>query len=761
MRSPFTAAGLRRLFAEERDDLLLLLQISIAVLLVWIVLLGWSLGSFISGGDALGLDLNLYLQFLREDGVWQNVVYRAGILGGANQHDVWGSNLFFLLTAKLGIGPRAAFNAFDLITQISVGFFGVRFLKPGHFLWNVPRALLFAFSPFVALRFAQGHYGLVMVMTAFSSSVLFLYGLKERRITLTLLAVYAAILMSSLGQQNYQFIFYGALFGAPFIAVAFWRGRPNRATIGRFSAFALFLAACVLLSAPRIISEVDYALGPDSNRVQSMSNVIYSYTTATATDWLSSLFWGLELVPTGRDPFLFHETNYPMGPLLLFPLLLLAKRRFALPTAALLSAALAVAFSMNLEPVSGWLADIAPPLKAFRVPERAMLPFLVLLPWIAMRGIDEAFPGDEGAMERRDLLRWSLPAFFAAALCVYKAPQLPREIAAWAAAACAVLSLVRPDTLRRLPRKQVLFCAALILAAAELAAFKERLKPFQTERQVFEPLDALRERVLSSAGEDALRPLTRSHFDYRVNAVTNKGGAMGISTIEGYTQPTRRFAQLLFALKGKPLNATAVNFQHFRVGTDFFKVFSQLYNIRHLFRQARPGFVALEDGFGEAWFSDEIVYDEEFPALARSLYAGLDRSKLNVVKADALTPRPGSLPAFSPRCAQAKIDSVETAHGGQRIAIATRPATDCPLTVSTNFVARVRAVATLASGETKELAPFPGYGALLSLIAPANAREIEIEFPPYEPAFGDALFWLGALMMIAAIFLAGKSRSAP
>ena len=63
---------------------------------------------------------------------------------------------------------------------------------------------------------------------------------------------------------------------------------------------------------------IEYATGSDAARSLSEVSVVYSYTTATWRDWQSSLLWGLELVQSGRPPDLRHETNYPLGPLLLF-----------------------------------------------------------------------------------------------------------------------------------------------------------------------------------------------------------------------------------------------------------------------------------------------------------------------------------------------------------------------------------------------------------------------------------------------------------
>lgn len=749
-----------RLFREERGDLALLAGISAGIVVVWAALFGWSAGEYLAGGDSLGLDLNIYLQFLREGGEWRNVVYRPGILGGANLHDVWGSNLYYLLAAKLGVAPKECFNSFVFVTQISLAFFGVRFLRPGGLPWNLLRAGLIAFSPFIALRFSQGHYGLVMAMTFFLSSFLFLHDLKTRPFTLTSLAVYAATMLFTFGQQNYQFLFYGALFGGPFLAVALARGLPVRSGRARFAALALLVAACVCVSLPRIAGQLEYALGPDSSRGASEANVIYSYTTATAIDWLSSVFWGLELVPTGRDSFLFHETNYPMGPLLLLPLLLVARRRYALPVAALASAAVAVAFSADVEPFSGWLAGAVPPLRGFRVPERAMLPFLLVLPWMALAGIDEAYLREGGPIGRKDFLNRAAPAFVAAAIAAYASPKLPREILAWAAAAAIVAFAIFPRFLPKVPRRRVLVCAVIALAGAELSAFRERLAPFQTDAQVLRPLEQRKEQILASTGEEVLRPLTRSHFEYRINAVTNKGGVMGISTIEGYSHPTRRFAQLLFALKDRPVNPTAVNFQKFHAGTGFFRAFERLYNIRFLFRAKNRQTVRLEGGFGEAWFSSEVELVEDFPGLARSIHGGVSRERLKIVRSDPMAPEWGPRARFDPACAGEAVGGVLARHGGQEIEIRAATGHDCPLTVSTNYVSRVRARATLASGESRPLEPFPGYGALLSMVVPKGTGSVAIGFPAHEPGWTGVAFWLGWLLLAGSVVLFRRSSGA-
>jgi len=273
-----------------------------------------------------------------------------------------------------------------------------------------------------------------------------------------------------------------------------------------------------------------------------------------------------------------------------------------------------------------------------------------------------------------------------------------------------------------------------------------------------EPLDDAKRGILSSAGAELLRPLTRSHFDSDINFVTNKGGVMGISTIEGYSQPTRRFAQLHASLEGKPVNPTAVMFGTFHPGTDFFGVFEKLYNIRYLLLLRENRVVFLTGGFGEAWFSNRIEYVEDFPQLARSLYVDLSKDRLEIVKSDAFAPRWRGSEVFSSACSRTRIDSIDVELGGQKIGIETNNDIPCPLTVSTNFLSRVRAVATSSSGAKTLLAAFPGYGALLSMIVPAQTRRIDIEFPACEPGWSEVVFWSGALFMLASLLLFRRLR---
>ena len=374
------------------------------------------------------------------------------------------------------------------------------------------------------------------------------------------------------------------------------------------------------------------------------------------------------------------------------------------------------------------------------MPTRAILPALFVLPILALAGV---LLGPE-----RPRLR---PALGLAAAAMYLVPALVRELAGWTVAAAAAFRPRRLGRLAAIPPGT----AFVVLAAGGLAAFRERVVSFDS----FPDGNAL----LASArrvGDEARRaqaavrsPLVRvsAAFEWP-ELLSNTAVATGLSSLDGYYFPQRRLVELVCATRGQPYqpNSLLLRFPPERPSS---RALFQLYDVA--WRLDESGAVRpLLETAGPAWFAPRLIHADSFTALGRqlvSLREGLApqaRRAAWLVDSDPMVARAALPASVDPRCADARVDGVETP-GETAIAIArvSSPA-DCPLTFAMNYAETLQATARRADGAIQRAVVFPSYGALAGVWVPRGASEVQVTARsprPPRPALWRAL---GAALLL-------------
>src|SRR4030095_13706657 len=97
--------------------------------------------------------------------------------------------------------------------------------------------------------------------------------------------------------------------------------------------------------------------------------------------------------------------------------------------------------------------------------------------------------------------------------------------------------------------------------------------------------------------------------------------AAGLASLDGYGTPTRRFSQLVFALRGDRYEPTAILFK-FPAGDPAFAVLRQIYHVgwnATLRVRGRLALNPLGPTAGPAWFSASTLRLDSLGALAREL----------------------------------------------------------------------------------------------------------------------------------------------
>jgi hypothetical protein len=733
---------------REREDARTLGTALVLVPAIWL-LLGWTWSETVSGHDGLANLLVVLGELAAAGGEWTSLLYRADLLGGMKVRDAVGPLPVAAALARAGLSPGAVLNLTTFFVQALIAFLGVRAATDLATAWrgSAPRVgwllraagvCACAFAPVLGWRLGYGHLTLVTGALPYLAVVALLAAAGVGSLGLVLLAVAALAIGNGVLFTGHQMVLYGAVFGGP-ILIGLWVALGRK--VRDLAAPGAVVAGTLLAVWPDFWGVLRHALGTDSLRALSGMDLTYSYLTAHPRDWLGTLVWTREAIPPWRHVEHHHEVNNPAGPLLLLAIAFVPWRKArALALGLLASALMALVFSMDVRPFSGLLL-LFPPLGSFRVPTRAIMPFLYVVPVLALAG---ALVRDE---PRRRLA-------FALGVGVVLAalPSLPREVLAWTVAAAC---LARPAAVAPA-------FALAALAAGGLGAFQERLLPFVAG-------DALLYRA-AAIGEAARRnepalasPLARVRPQFEwPEFLANTALAAGLSSLDGYYFPQRRFVELVSVLRYQPYHPNALLLRFPPTHPSSLLLY-QLYNVAWTVdeqgRVTRQGPTA-----GPAWFSAAIARTWRYQDLREELRRPEDGLANEACRrlwlmADDLHVWRAHLPeALAPECADARVLAVEARRGGSDVRARVHAPADCPLTLAMNYAESLRAAAVMEDGRAVTAHVFPAYGALAGVWVPRGAREVRVNAAPAVPPLAPLWRLSGLALLVGA---AMRIRAAP
>lgn len=735
----------------DRADLRRLALCLVLVPLVWVVALGWRGNTLLGAVDQIDSTFLLVRDFQSQcGGDFTCFLYRPDLNGGVKIHDVMGTMPIFRLLAATPLGPIAILNLTTLFAQVACAFLGLRAavdlaaawtgrpVEPG-LLAASGIILVTAFAPEIGWRIAVGHISTPMGASVWIAAFGLLLAARNDTLSWTHLSVVVVLVWNALAWIGaIQHVVYGPFFGGLVLFAALVSVRSG----SRLAIAVLAMVGAALLGAQALAGMIDHIAGSDAARSFGRS-VIYAFTTATRRDWRGSLYWGASLIPSGRPHVYDHETNYPIGPLILLVALIPIRRAALLILGLAVALVVPVLFSMNHPGVADRLTTLYPPLHGFRVPARAIIPFLHYLPIAAAAAL------------LRFEIRARSPMIAAGALAgitLFFAPPLMREWLGWILASAIVIA--------GLLRRPIPAGAALIaLGLGTLGAFAERQRPFATKQSLIDMPARAGDEIRNLA--PALRdPLVRADAAFQLPPFEhNPAQAAGISSLNGYLNPPRRFIALIAALDGVAPDYTVNSFRFARDSASL-RALAPIYN--ESFRVSGvPGDMHVEPlapTAGPAWFAARIEPLPGIEAIAAALRNAGDaivpavRARMWIDSKDVV---PGqSIPAtFSPECGKAEVLGVEAARGGQAFRVRVRTTADCPLALATNYATNLR-----ATSGAKALPVFPAYGALAAVIVPAGADEITIEARAVIPMWSRIAGGLGVLLIGLSAWMIRRGR---
>ena len=327
-----------------------------------------------------------------------------------------------------------------------------------------------------------------------------------------------------------------------------------------------------MIVVPRIVPMIAHATGDDATRGLG-SEAVYSYSTSSWSDWLASIPWTDRAGLVEHQRELLHEFNFPLGPIALFAIALWprgAGRK--LLWLGLASAIAAIVLADHISPLSDALLAALPPLRAFRVPSRAILPVAVVLPMLALAAWTAAVGPPDARVARATWL--GVAAAATIALVGGAVPAWVREAIAWGGCiALVVLARRAPDLFAR----RTLAALLAPIAALGLLAFVERIPTGIPIDTIEHGPARVRDAVLAQLPAAAM-PLVRVELpDAQPPFAVSTAWAAGLGSLDGLYYPPRRFLDLFAAVLGRPVSPMTCNFS--MAHSPQFAVYQQLYDV--------------------------------------------------------------------------------------------------------------------------------------------------------------------------------------
>ena len=722
---------LKQWFDRDKQNLQLFGSLILFIPLIWWLVPGWSPGYLIDQHDNLQTGYVYQQQLSRASGDWTKLLYWPQIMGGVKAHDVTGSLPIVQLLAYWGASSLLISNLSVFLVQILFSYFCTRSAlglsriilrndKKIPYLAIALVGILFGFLPLLGWRLSYGHQSIVLGLFVFlCMTSLLLDEICSRRSALSLLL--AILALTHCFQYNgYQLIYYSVVFGAPIlVALAFANPGQNQLTRLKWFIYpALVFLSALLIGLPKFAGMVGNALSDEMGRVVG-SPVIYSYTTATIGDWASSIPWSASFIPESRTSFFHQEVNYPLGPLVL--LLALVKPKTPLLRIYIglgTSLFLALVVSMNVQPLSGALTSIVPLLESFRVPARAILPFLLFLSLMSVAVLLKLI-ADAGPHYR--LLQSSLLAIVSGALFAINTP-LTNDIALVLLVGIFFILLKR-----KINRPEIAMVTLALFTGAAVAAFNERIVPPLEDPISSTIISPIRESITTQVPELA-EPLNRAFTNVQLNGIgSNSAFLMDISTLSGYWFPLSRYAQLSAALNNEPYHPTVAVF-HNDPSREGYEVLNHLYNVGWSIDLVGDELQVnkLDETWGKAWFSKDIVWQNSLAELASTLRKNVENNENSMMPLLSGDPATAPVRSDDVDCRSAGIPSVNDGQPFFPLNIQVDVEGQCLLTVAMNFANNLKVV----NQDGIRLQTFPSHGALLGIKVGQDSQHIIINPEP-------------------------------
>ena len=502
----------------------------------------------IYGQDGYHLWFPIVAEYLNGDQVYHA---SAVIFNGQNLAAIYGELPFWKIFRALNFSIVPFLNLTHAMFCLFLFYFIYQIVKGlKEEIRTIDIVFIFVFvllCPTITNRIMAGHLNLLFGVLPFFIAVSVIFDKSKLGLLLSTLGLWF-----SFSTQAYQVLAYH-LFYIPLLFYIIQKYESNK------KSYFVLIFGCILLAflinLPQFLDMYRHAHSPDNLRLMD-SSYVYTYTISTPKDLLNIFYTTLAPSLQFRHLSYFHEINYGMGCFLFLFFIVPLDKNIRIIT--VVTFFIIFLFSMNA-PVINLLAEM-PIIKAFRVPQRALMLLTLFLPiWIYSHINIKWTRNDVGLFLALVALAQILPAY---------------EIIVLVGASIIIFISYKKSyfTSGNLKKIIYVFCITTLFADAY-----SRFKPGPAYQATYDKTKNILEPLLQKYSKSDLRFKT-FHFSGRNTAVlTYVAQSIGIRTLEGYGHPPTSLLKPLEELTSTPYSPMTNNFyfpnQAFR-DLNFVKVFN-------------------------------------------------------------------------------------------------------------------------------------------------------------------------------------------
>lgn len=754
---------LNKYLGSSSKDSLIALFFLLATAILWILLLDWRPGLLLSHGDADQYVYPYLYEFTKAGKSWQEWIYDPRLMGGTKPSASYLIPTYINFFISLGLSATAVFNLGMFFLQFCFGYLGLfctvrltnlfqdnlrtdKIKFPAEL--QIFIFLLHALCPFLAWRIDGGQ---IVYFMLFLHVLLALYlGLIQEKLSAFQFFFFLFIYYNTAQTISYPLVMNAIIFGAPIIFFTLY-SLPKPA-LRPFLWILSCIILCTLAAMPVQIPALTHFTSSDAARSLNSAPVVYAYLQGTWNDWISSIPWHLHSINNIRPIAIWPEVNHAFGPLLIC-LFFLPKKARKIGLGFLISFILIIAYANDLQPISSLLFKFFPMLLQFRVPTRAAFVIGFLLPTIATTVIAYRYRFNEKLSRKNIELLVAICVFSALALLV--SPAYFKEIIGW----LALILFLKKDLLPRsftFPGDKIVYLFLVLFISG--SAFMQRLAPPGDYSHVDQDIQKFRESILQQAPQLA-NPLSRAQFLFTTSKFySNTPYSMGISSLDGYSQPQSRYSRLLLALEGQEFNPQAMNF-NISQRLPIFQALRKIYNVCCEIALNRSGpVVTIADPVDTSlWFSQNINFTKNFFTMAKILSDSQKLKKDDLLKhayfveEDSIVQK-NKQAIEEIRCKGGRVLNYNLMDSTFHLEAEVETPETCLLNMATNFSENLFAV----NENNLPLITLPNYGSIFSVIVPAGTKKISVFAKDKLPSPNSFLYWLFFLVPMAFSILAFK-----
>lgn len=397
-------------------------------------------------------------------------------------------------------------------------------------------------------------------------------------------------------------------------------------------------------------------------------------------------------------------------------------------------------FTNDVQPFSTLITSTFKILQNFRVPHRSILilawPFsiLAITSLIVRLKLKREF--------KNQFTLWAIFLLFS--IVVWTKFEMSEFVIFGLFIASALMILFRPSTL--LSYRETLIFLLTSIAALNILAFSQRAIQMYPTNEITNTVDNIRN-IIFSQRPDLQKPFQRAKLSFGLGWFNaNTPVVLGLNSIEGYIEPTKRFGQLVAALYHRPYDVTNSNIL-FDINSPQFAVLQQIYNVSTIIT-APNNTIAFSNVVtpGPVWFPKTFESASSINKLASAVSSNIAHI---ATKAFILSDDFPDIKKLTP-CSDAQAELISYINSG--VSIKYHSDNECLMTVSTNYSSKL-----IATHNEQRLQIVPVYGVLTGVIIPASSGEIFLSQQSLVPVWIYVVSILGFILTAIILIYYRKS----